>query len=85
MSIHWTAEAATRELMAVLPLPRPHGSAAITAALSEVGQVDYHQAQSRMLVRLILLLEKLSAEEMDAVQITWSALHRVLSIETEEK
>jgi len=55
-------------------------------ALSDIGRAHYLQAQSRMLTRLIPLLEKLSDEEMDAVQLTLSALHRVLnSIETDEK
>jgi DNA-binding MarR family transcriptional regulator len=150
MNIHWTAEVATRELMAVLPLlnriisaelrieagedttmpqfrllallgEQPQTLSALAAkrrvslqaagesiqtlvergwvtrtpdptdrrqsllALSDVGQAHYLKAQSRMLARLIPLLEKLSNEEMDAVQLTLSALHRVLSVETDEK
>ena len=151
MTIHWTAEDASRELMAVLPLlnriigaelrieagedttmpqfrllalinEQPQTLSALAAKrrvslqaagesiqtlvergwvtrtpdaedrrqslldLSEIGRAHYVRAQSRMLTRLIPLLEKLTAEEMAAVQRTLPALHRVLtSIETDEK
>ena len=151
MTTHWTAEEATRELMAVLPLlnriigaelrleagedttmpqfrllallqEQPQTLSALAAKrrvslqaagesiqtlvergwvtrtpdpvdrrqslldLSAVGRAHYDKAQSRMLTRLIPLLEKLSTEEMDAVQCSLPALHRVLtSIEIEEQ
>jgi DNA-binding MarR family transcriptional regulator len=47
--------------------------------LTEVGLAKYQQAQDRMLHRLVPLIENLSNDEMNAVQVALSALHRVLA------
>lgn len=47
--------------------------------LSELGRAQYEQAQTRMIRGLIPLIEKLTDEEMNAVQCALPALHRVLS------
>ncbi len=46
--------------------------------LSELGRAQYEQVQARMVRGLIPLIEKLTDEEMSAVQIALPALHRVL-------
>ena len=46
--------------------------------VSDLGRTQYAQAQARMIRGLIPLIEKLTDEEMKAVQRALPALHRVL-------
>jgi DNA-binding MarR family transcriptional regulator len=60
-------------------VPDPNDRRQMLLHLTEAGKQQYERAHSRMLTHLIPFMEKLTTEEMAAVQIALHALHHALA------